>query len=174
MPRVVQNCSLVHERVKVLVMVFRSRWKHVQTLLIIINSVVWQASSTVQEERTTDIDDRAVGVKDRKAAACKMHTCTKIRIRNNSLQKIFVHLIFVGGVTHENFITTKIFQSMVLHPILTVECLFLSKTERSILKPDGVVANFVLPISLRAFLWQQNICMTSVSDIFTNYVNYYL
>ena len=32
----------------------------------------------------------------------------KYHIRNNLLQKIFVYLIFVGGVTHENFLTTKI------------------------------------------------------------------
>ena len=28
-------------------------------------------------------------------------------------KKIFMHLIFVGGVTHENFLTTKISQSTV-------------------------------------------------------------
>ena len=49
---------------------------------------------------------------------------------------------------------------VILHTILTVECPFLSNIETSILKGDNVVTNFVLPIKLRAFLWQQIIyCM---------------
>ena len=36
------------------------------------------------------------------------------RMHNNSLQENFMHLIFVGGATHENFLTTKTSQSTVV------------------------------------------------------------
>ena len=70
----------------------------------------------IVEFRKRTIDDRAGGIEDQKAAACKMRTLTKYSIRNNSLQKNFRAFNFRGWGHPRKFFNNENF------PIYGIYC----------------------------------------------------